>query len=367
MLNRALAALRNQAAQSQSQIKIVKALRFYGKSDLRVEDVSAPKHCGSQQVVVKVKCCGICGTDLHEYVAGPIFMSDQQILGHEFSGVVVEVGSEVVQYRSGDRVAIQPKVFAAAAHYSIRGLGHLSEQQGFVGIHHWPWGGMGEYAVLNEVNLAKLPDSVSDEQGALVEPAAVALYALDNSGLKAGDTILVSGAGPIGALTVLCAHVAGAVQIFVSEPNPKRREFIESLGLSAGVFDPVADLVPERIRERVPHGVDVAIECVGNEKSLSTCLKSIRRHGTIVQVGLPTAECKVDLQLLVLRDATLRGSLCYPVYSWPRVIGLISRGILPVERIVTGRIDLNGAVREGFDLLIAPGTERLKILVQPSS
>ncbi len=144
----------------------MKALQFYGTKDLRMEEVAAPKHCGSNQVVVEVVCCGICGTDLHEYVAGPIFMSNQQIMGHEFSGTVVEVGSEVVvvKCRPGDRVAIQPKVFAATDHYSIRGLGHLSEQEGFVGIDHWPWGVMAEYALLNEANLARLPDSVSDEQ-----------------------------------------------------------------------------------------------------------------------------------------------------------------------------------------------------------
>jgi (R,R)-butanediol dehydrogenase/meso-butanediol dehydrogenase/diacetyl reductase len=345
----------------------MKALRFYGSKDLRVEDIADPKMCGPRQVIVKVAWCGICGTDLHEYTTGPIFMPRQQILGHEFSGTVVEVGSELKDYREGDRVAIQPLLTPGDDYYSVRGLGHLSEPSAFVGIRDWAWGGMGEYAVLNDYNVFKLPDSVSDEQGALVEPAAVTLYAVDNSGLQPGNTVLISGAGTIGALTVLSVNAAGASQIFVAEPNPARRKFIESWGLCAGVFDPITEDVPGRIREQTTVGVDVAIECAGNENSLAVCLRSVRRQGTVVQVGLPTATCNVDLQLLVIKDATLRGSFCYPIYSWPRVIGLIAAGKLPVEKTISSLVSLDAAVPDGFEVLIAPGTDRLKILIQPAA
>ena len=345
----------------------MKALRFYGSKDLRVEETAAPKSCGPRQVIVKVAWCGICGTDLHEYTTGPIFMPRQQILGHEFSGTVVEVGSELKNYREGDRVAIQPFMPPGDDYYSVRGLGHLSEQFAFAGIRNWPWGGMGEYAVLNEYNVSKLPESVSNEQGALVEPAAVALYAVDNSGLQAGNTVLISGAGPIGALTVLAANAAGASQIFVVEPNPGRREFIESWGLCAEVFDPITDDVPAVIREKTTVGVDVGIECAGNANSLATCLNSVRRQGVVVQVGLPTVACNLDLQLLVMKGATLRGSFCYPIYSWPRVIGLIAAGKLSVEKIISSRVSLDAAVADGFEMLTGPGSDRLKVLVRPAA
>ena len=345
----------------------MKALRFYGSKDLRVEDTAAPKFCGPRQVVVKVAWCGICGTDLHEYAMGPIFMPRQQIVGHEFSGTVVEVGSELKDYREGDRVAIQPILPPGDDYYSVRGLSHLSEQIAFVGIRNWPWGGMGEYAVLNDYNVFKLPESVSDEQGALVEPAAVALYAIDNSGLQAGNTVLISGAGPIGAFIVLSANAAGASQIFVSEPNPGRRRFVESWGLCTEVFDPTTEDVPAQIRERTTVGADVAIECAGNENSLAGCLQAVRRQGVVVQVGLPTVACSLDLQLLVIKDVSLRGSFCYPIYSWPRVIGLIGAGKLPVEKVISGRVNLGAAVPDGFELLSAPGTDCLKTLVQPAA
>ena len=342
----------------------MKALRFYGSKDLRVEDVAAPKMCGPRQVIVKVAWCGICGTDLHEYLVGPIFIPRQQILGHEFSGIIVEVGSELKDLREGDRVAIQPLLTPGDDYYSVRGLGHLSEQRAFVGIRNWAWGGMAEYALLNDYNVAKLPDSVSDEQGALIEPAAVAVYAVDNSGLKAGNTVLISGVGPIGALTVLAVSAMGASQIFVAEPNSGRRKLIESWELCSGVFDPATEDVPTRIREQTTVGVDVAIECVGNENSLDACLQSVRRQGTVVQVGLATSACKVDLQRLVIKSVTLRGSFCYPVYSWSRVIGLVAGGKLPIEKAVSSRVSLDAAVSQGFEVLTAPGTDRLKVLIQ---
>jgi (R,R)-butanediol dehydrogenase / meso-butanediol dehydrogenase / diacetyl reductase len=264
-------------------------------------------------------------------------------------------------------VAIQPLVTPGDDYYSVRGLGHLSEQRAFVGIRNWAWGGMAEYAVLNDYNVFKLPDSVSDEQGALVEPAAVTLYAIDNSGLQAGNTVLISGAGTIGALTVLTANAVGASQIFVAESNPARRKFIESWGLCGGVFDPITEDVSARICERTTVGVDVAIECAGNEDSLAACLRSVRRQGTVVQVGLATATCNVDLQLLVMKDVTLRGSFCYPIYSWPRVIALIAARKLPVEKTISSRVSLDAAVSDGFEVLNAPGTDRLKILVQPAA
>ena len=165
---------------------------------------------------------------------------------------------------------------------------------------------------------------------------------------------------------MLSVNAAGASQIFVAEPNPGRRKFIESWGLCAGVFDPITEDVPARIREQTAVGVDVAIECAGNENSLAACLHPVRRHGTVVQVGLATGACNIDLQLLVIKDVTLRGSFCYPIYSWPRVIGLIAAGKLPVEKAISSRVSLDAAVPDGFEVLTAPGTDQLKILVRSS-
>jgi (R,R)-butanediol dehydrogenase/meso-butanediol dehydrogenase/diacetyl reductase len=187
----------------------MKAVRYYGKGDIRVEEVAAPSAPEPKQIVVKPKVCGICGTDLHEYAAGPIVTPIHkhlftgatlpQILGHEFSAEVIEVGKDVTRIRKGERVSIQPLVMPLDDYYSLRGLNHLSPRMGCIGL-SWAWGGMGEYAIVNDYNANKLPDSVNDEQGALIEPAAVALYGVERAKVGGGSTVLIAGAGPIGAL-----------------------------------------------------------------------------------------------------------------------------------------------------------------------
>ena len=349
-------------------LTLMKALRFHAKRDLRVDDIAAPKQCGPNQVIVKTSWCGICGTDLHEFMAGPIFIpkdSKGQILGHEFGGELVEVGSGIKDYRVGDRVSIQPLITPKEGYYESRGLNQLSDHLTLVGL-SWPWGGMGEYALVNESNIAKIPESVTDEQAAAVEPAAVTINALDKSGLRAGDTALVTGGGPIGALAVLSANAAGASKIFVSEPNSVRRKLMEELESCTAAYDPVSQDVAALIREQTEGkaGADVAMECSGNDKGLLTCLQSVRRQGTIVQVGLPTAVGTLDMHLLVTKDIHLLGSWCYPVTSWPRVIGLIAAGRLPVEKVVTSKITLEEAVPKGFEVLTSKENRDLKVLIR---
>ena len=224
----------------------MKAVRFYAKEDVRVEDVPAPDALGDSQLLIKPLTCGICGTDLHEFAGGPIVTPATphkftgavlpQILGHEFSAEVVEIGRNVKRLRKGDRISIQPLVMPLDDYYSRRGLNHLSPSMGCIGL-SWAWGGMSELAVINDYNANRIPDTVTDEQGALVEPTAVALYSVDRSKATGGSTVLVTGAGPIGALVVLICNAVGASKIFVSEPNANRRKHIENLGVAAAVLD----------------------------------------------------------------------------------------------------------------------------------
>ena len=361
-------------ARRQGERARVKAVRYYGRRDIRVESVDEPKEVGSNQLLVKPLWTGICGTDLHEYVAGPIvtpatphiFTSATlpQILGHEFSAEVLDVGRDVTHVRRGDRISVQPLVMPMNDYYSRRGLNHLSEKMGCVGL-SWAWGGMSDLAVINDYNAAKVPDTISDEEAAMIEPTAVALYAVDRGGVQAGSTVLIAGAGPIGALTVLCAHAAGAARIFVSEPNASRRRTIESFGICAGVYDPkITDVVAgvkAQTEENV--GVDVAIECVGKEDALNTCVEAVRRRGVVVQAGLHVGKASTDPMLWALKDITIEATWCYPITMWPRIIALVESGKLPISKIIDGRIQAEDVVSKGFDLLTAASNDKLKILV----
>ncbi|MBB3148790.1 (R,R)-butanediol dehydrogenase/meso-butanediol dehydrogenase/diacetyl reductase [Phyllobacterium trifolii] len=353
----------------------MKAVRYYSKRDIRVEDVPAPSGpLAEDQVLIEPIVCGICGTDLHEYIAGPIvtpaiahvYSGAQlpQILGHEFSARVKQVGSGITHVKVGDRVSIQPLISPRDDYYGRRGLFHLSEKMACVGL-SWDWGGVGELAVVNGYNVFPVPDSVSDIQAAMIEPAAVALYAVDRGGVGSGSTVLVSGVGPIGALVLLAVKAAGASTIFVSEPNTNRRNLAQKLVPEAIVFDPREADPAKLFREHTEEGVglDVALECVGAEASLSLCAKAVRRQGKVVQVGLHVKPAAIDAMLWALKDITVEATWCYPVTIWPRIAAMIGAGIFPVEKIVTATIAPDDVVEKGFEALLDPSGTQMKILV----
>ncbi|MGO4198929.1 2,3-butanediol dehydrogenase [Rhizobium sp. YAF28] len=353
----------------------MKAVRYYSKKDIRVEDVPAPSgRLGDDMVLIDPLVCGICGTDIHEYIAGPIVTPATphvysgatlpQILGHEFSARVLEVGRNVTHVAPGSRVSIQPLISPRDDYYGRRGLFHLSEKMACVGL-SWDWGGMGERAVVNGYNVFPVPDSVSDVQAAMIEPAAVALYGVDRGRVTSGSSVLVSGVGPIGALVLLATKAAGATTIFVSELNPNRRALAKTLVPEAIVFDPRQTDTEALFRSHTEEGVgvDVALECVGAEASLNLCAKAVRRQGTVVQVGLHVRPAAIDAMLWALKDITVEATWCYPVQIWPRIAQMIGAGIFPVEKIVTAQIAPEDVVEEGFEALIDPAASHMKILV----
>jgi (R,R)-butanediol dehydrogenase / meso-butanediol dehydrogenase / diacetyl reductase len=290
-----------------------------------------------------------------------------QILGHEFSAEVVETGKEVKHLRRGDRVSVQPLVMPLDDYFSRRGLNHLSPRMGCIGL-SWQWGGMGEYAVVNDYNANKIPDSVSGEQGALIEPAAVALYGVERARVGGGATVLISGAGPIGALAALASAALGAAKVFVSDPNPNRRRRVKELGVTTGVLDPRKDDVVATMRDATEEGVgvDCAIECSGTEAGLNTCCEAVRNHGCVAQVGLHVKKALVDPAAWALKDITLEATWCYHVTMWPRIIAMVERGVYPIERVVTARIRAEEVVERGFKALLDPAGDEVKVLVSMS-
>jgi (R,R)-butanediol dehydrogenase / meso-butanediol dehydrogenase / diacetyl reductase len=349
----------------------VQALRFHAARDLRVEDVPEPTEPGAGEVVIKVVACGICGTDLHEFVAGPIVTSAEphpltgalnpQILGHEFAGDVVAAGAGVTRVAEGDRVAVMPLAYCGSCSYCRRGLQHLCATMACVGLSH-PWGGMAELAMVADYQVVRLPDGVSYRQGALIEPTAVAAYGVERGGVRPGDSVLVTGAGPIGALAALCARSAGASTVYVSEPNPARRARAEALEV-ATIIDPTSVDVPDRLRAETDGlGVDVAIECSGHPNGFSAAIRSLRKRGTLAQTGLFVGEVSVEPMLWSLNDLTIVGTWCYWVYDFDRIAAQIEAGDLPVERAVTSNVILDDAP-DAFARLASGTADEIKVLI----
>lgn len=286
------------------------------------------------------------------------------ILGHELSAVVDAVGPDVTEVSVGDRVAVLPHLTAPTDFYARRNLGQFSPQVGLVGL-SWHWGGMGERVSLPQANLVRLPDTVSNMQGALLEPFAVAVNAVDEVGLRVGETVLVTGAGPIGILTVLAARAAGAGRIFVYEPNAARLDHLKDLE-DVRLFNGSTEQVLAAISEETEAGVDAAIECAGHIAAFDLCVEALRHVGTLALVGLFGARQPVDLFRLCEKGVRLHGCLGNDSTIGPRLTTLIANGQIPVERLVTGCIRLEDAVTEGFEALATAGTHHQKILIDMS-
>jgi (R,R)-butanediol dehydrogenase / meso-butanediol dehydrogenase / diacetyl reductase len=353
----------------------MKAAVFYGAHDIRIDEVASPPPLGSGDVLLRPYWCGICGTDLHEYAMGPIVIPSHphpltgaaapQILGHEFSAEVLEVGSAVRSVRVGQRVSVMPLLFCGSCYYCRRGLNHLCQSMACVGL-SFASGGISELAVVPASHVSVLPDTVTDLQGALVEPGAVAAYGVDTARVRPGDTVLITGAGPIGALAALYAASLGA-RVFVSEVNPTRVALATSLDVGA-VIDPSRIEVAGWIKDQTEGiGVDAVIECSGNERALQTAIASVRSGGRISQTGLHTKHASIDPMALSEHDITLSGTWCYPVTDWPRIIDLIARGRYPVEKVVSAQISMADVVEKGFETLLSPTGDQVKVLVNARS
>lgn len=353
----------------------MKALRFHAAKDLRVEDIATPADPAADEVVVENRYVGICGTDLHEYAYGPIFVPKEphpitgsfgpQVLGHEFGGVVTKVGSDIKHVVVGDRVSVQPFITPRQGDYYIdRGEFNLSDTMALAGL-SWIGGGMAQACLLKGYNVYKVPENLSDEDAALVEPTAVAVYGCERGGVKEGDSVLITGAGPIGLLTLLAARASGAVQLFISDPNAARLAIAKSILPDVITINPKEQSVGDVIRAATEGnvGCDVALECVGNTLALQSCVDAVRKRGTVVQIGLHAGEAPINWFNVVYKDIDIRGSWAYPAQIWPRVMRLIASGQIPARKVVTKTVSLDHAIKEGFDALLDPAGTQLKILI----
>jgi (R,R)-butanediol dehydrogenase / meso-butanediol dehydrogenase / diacetyl reductase len=341
------------------------AARLHGNRDLRVEEIPEPGAVAPGHVRVRPQWCGICGTDLHEYAHGPLYTPAAdlpQVMGHEFSAVVDEVGPEVTNLRPGDRAAVLPHIFCGSCYYCLRGRQGLCENLKLAGV-TWPWGGLAEQAIVPALSAVRLPDEVSFAQGAVLEPLGTVVHGVERSGMRPGDSVLITGGGPIGQLAVLVAAAGGAGAIFVSEPQQARRRMAERNG-AATVFDPAsADVSAEVIERTGGLGADCAIECSGTQAGLDACVASVRRAATVAIIALHLGDRTTQPEGWVWRDLTVAGVWSFKIWDLARILAQIAAGTLPVERVVTSQIAMRDIVPDGIDRLADPAGDQVKILV----
>jgi (R,R)-butanediol dehydrogenase / meso-butanediol dehydrogenase / diacetyl reductase len=350
----------------------MKAAVWYKKEDIRIEDVQEPRP-GVEQVKVKIKVCGICGSDPHEYRNGPFIIPAKPhpltgrsggpvILGHEFSAEIVELGEGITRFKTGDRVVVNPLIYCGECHYCKRGEHIMCTKLGTVGFA--ADGAFAEYGIFNEYSLFKLPDSVTDEMGAFVEPISVAVHAVKRSRMKIGDTVAIIGAGPIGLLVMQVCLATGASNVFVAEPMKARREMAAKTGAKA-VFDPTEVDVGTEIG-KLTEGLraDVAFDCVGNQSAFDTAVKVTGRRGMICVIGMALKPIEVPFLRLWGHEKEITFSTGYED-EFPASISYLENERIKIERIISARIQLEHLVEKGIDPLINEADKYIKILVYP--
>lgn len=323
----------------------MKAVTLDPSGSLAWADVADPLP-GRGEVRLRVAACGVCGSDMHLRAMG--FLPPGYVMGHEFAGTVDAVGPGVTGWSDGDRACVYPFVPSDDHDMtaSVTGIGCGG-----------PAGGLAEAVVVPVERLWRLPDSVPTEHGALVEPLAVALHALDVSGVRADDTVAVVGGGPIGALTAVALRARGVERIAVVEPNEGRRARLDvaSFGLE-GVHDNVLMELGGPPR--------VVFECAGHPSAPALALELVAPSGVVALLGVLSDPVPISQLLLMVKEAQLRASFCYRPASFDEAVGMLADGRVPVDRLVTSTRPM-AETDEVMAELRRPGTDELKVLLTP--
>ncbi|KTT83062.1 MULTISPECIES: 2,3-butanediol dehydrogenase [Mammaliicoccus] len=344
----------------------MRAAVWYGKKDVRVEERKS-KDLKDNEVKVKVAWAGICGTDLHEYLEGPIFISTDKpdpflgqkapvTLGHEFAGIVDDIGSKVTKFNKGDRVVINPTVSNHEKEENI----DLYDGYSFIGL--GSDGGFAEFTNVPEENVYELPDNVSDKEGALVEPTAVAVQAIKEGEVLFGDTVAIFGAGPIGLLTIIAAKAAGASKIFVFDLSEERLNKAKAVGATHTINSRESD-PSDIISKYTDNGVDVSFEIAGVAQTLKSAIDVTKARGIVVIVSIFGHPIEWNPMQLTNTGVKLTSTIAYTPTTFQQTIDLINEGNLKVKDVITDEIELNDIVESGFEQLVNDKSQS-KILVK---
>ncbi len=343
----------------------MKAAVWYAAEDVRVEEVPEPTPAEGE-VLIQVERTGICGTDLHEYLGGPLFALPGTILGHEYSGTVVEVGKGVDGFHAGDRVAGVGVTGCGVCYYCRHGLTGICDNPTFIGLRR-P-GALAPLASLPASALFVVPENLSLVEAALVEPLGVAFHGVRRGRVAPGETVYVAGAGPIGLGVIQAVRAAGASEIIVSEVSARRRQAAAELGATR-VIDPTVENAVEVTRSLTfGRGADVGFDTAGVQAAFDPAIAAIRKRGRFVVVAAWERPAAIEMSGPLLREIELLFTFCYEAEEEiPQLLKLIARGDIKAAPMITSEIGLGAIVSGGFEELRNHRDAQVKILVNPSA
>jgi (R,R)-butanediol dehydrogenase/meso-butanediol dehydrogenase/diacetyl reductase len=352
-------------------VETMQALRWHGQNDVRLDEVPDPEITNGDDVIIEVEFCGICGTDIHEFTDGPQMIREAAhpltslrppiTLGHEFSGFVSQIGSDISDIHIGQLVTVDPCLYCGQCPSCLRGDYHICTSGGSVGLASD--GALATYVKVQRKNVIPVPDGIPADWAAVAEPLAVGYHAARRARIKAGDQVLITGAGPIGIASLLSALALGASAVFVSEPSSERSKLAKSLGATA-VFSPQESDVRRQVYELTGKvGPDASIEATGRADAFELAFTSLRRGGRISVAGISDSKLTVSLHQLVLYEREILGSLGYNL-DIQRVLELMAEGLLDPSPFVTAKFSLSQSPRLFAESALGKSTH-LKTLLTP--
>jgi (R,R)-butanediol dehydrogenase/meso-butanediol dehydrogenase/diacetyl reductase len=350
----------------------VRAVRWHGRRDIRVDQVEEPGSPPPGWVRLRVEACGICGTDVEEYRAGPLaipltpnLLSGRcapLTLGHETVGVIVEAG-EGVELSIGTRVAVEGNMTCGACYWCLRGTYALCPDLSTLG--QQSDGGLSEEMLAPAYLCVPYSDHLSPDVAALAEPLAVAVRAVQRAGIREGSTVGVVGAGTIGLLLVQAARIAGAETVFAVEQHEHRRKLARTLGADAAVSPAEAAQAADDLTGGIRF--DATIEAAGNSLAAATAIELARRGGRAVLLGVYADAFQIPMLSFLLGEKEIYASLSHTHDGdFVEAVRLLDERAIDVAPLISDRIELGDVVSGGFDELIEQPEEHLKILVFPN-
>ncbi len=337
----------------------MKAAIIHGINNITIDEVPDPP-VGPNQVKVKIAYCGLCGTD-PENLEGrfalmpPEVYKMDRIIGHEACGTIAEVGSEINQYQVGQRVAMDFRSSCGACYYCRNGTPHFCPSA------EGSSGAFAEYAVYPESAIYALPDNISFEQGAMLEPVSVAVHAIDQTNVRTGSSIAIAGGGPIGLLCLEMALKAGAARAMLSEPIKEKRDLALKLGADIAVDPFNEDIVAAGKKLTDGRGFDTVIDASGSVKAAAQCLDLADNKATILWAAVYGKDVEIGVSpfLMYAKELTITSTFVSP-FSFQRALNLLPK--LELDSLITDIVPL-ADIKKAFELHKAG--KSIKILIKP--
>jgi L-iditol 2-dehydrogenase len=342
----------------------MKVLLLSQYNHLEIAELPEPKP-GPGEVLVRVAACGICGSDVHGYDGSSGRRIPPIVMGHEAAGRIAAVGDEVTGYTVGDRVTFDSTIYCGVCGPCLRGEVNLCDNRQVLGVSCADYrraGAFAEYVVVPSRILYRLPDNLSFVEAAMLEAVAVAVHAVSLATLSPDSTALVVGAGMIGLLVTQALRAAGCARVFVADIDASRLKLAQEIG-ATGVLSADAGLAEQVLQLSGGSGMDVVVEAVGRNETVSAAIGSVRKGGTVVLVGNISPEVTLPLQKVVTRQIRLQGS-CASAGEYSRAMELLASGAIRVKPLITAVSPLDEGP-QWFERLRAREPNLMKVVLTP--